>query len=74
MATARRRQMPYWLASILTYGFVNVVTRGASGVLTLLYAYRLTPGELGSYAILITIAALIDVVTNLGVTQAILRH
>ncbi|MEK6723465.1 oligosaccharide flippase family protein [Sphingobium sp.] len=74
MATARRRQMPYWLASILTYGFVNVVTRGASGVLTLLYAYRLTPGELGSYAILITIAALIDVVTNLGVTQAILRQ
>lgn len=74
MTTARRRQMPYWLASILTYGFVNVVTRGASGVLTLLYAYRLTPGELGSYAILVTIAALIDVITNLGVTQAIVRQ
>lgn len=60
--------------SVLTYGGTNAFARAIGGIITLLYAFKLSPTELGVFAVFMSLVGLADVLADLGVSHAIVRR
>jgi O-antigen/teichoic acid export membrane protein len=73
------RAVPAWLRrpavkAVLTYGATNAAARGIGGMVTLVYAFRLSPEELGVFAVFMSLVGLADVLADLGISHAIIRR
>lgn len=69
----RRLASKRWLVSIATYGLTNAFSKSISGVITIVYAYRLSPSQMGVLGLMLGLAAFADVISNFGITRSIVR-
>ncbi len=61
------------IVSLASFGGASILSRGTTTILALLYALRLSPADLGIYAIIIGIAEVAGILGDAGISQAMIR-
>nr|WP_302849123.1 oligosaccharide flippase family protein [Sphingobium sp. AS12] len=58
----------------MTYGVTNALVRGLTGLMMLAYAFKLAPEELGVLGLFLTTVTLVDLLSDLSISPAIIRR